>query len=270
MVILDPLTVSVTVIEMMVTGSAKNPSKVGSATGFFFQHDERRYIVTNRHVVIDDAGKFYPDLLVLRVHTDPRILTQNRDIHVPLYSQGSPKWLEHPTLRSDVDVVAIEIGQLLQPHDVITFWNANLLLPTNVILGLAADAHVIGYPMGFYDAIHNLPIVRNGTLATPYGVPFAGKPLFLIDAELHPGTSGSPVVSPASSSRRTTEPLFSLGLFPPGLLGVNSGEFQVNGISLGLNAVWYPQLVLDIVTQKLTSSSSPTVSQSQQSQTAGS
>jgi S1-C subfamily serine protease len=244
-VTIDPLFVCVTVIEMKATGTAPRPTRIGSATGFFYRHGESRYVITNRHVVVDEQQKFYPDTITLRVHTSPTTLTQNRDIDVPLYSHGSPIWLEHPTLRADADVVAIDISSYLQSTDVISLLASNLFVPNNVILGLTTAAYVIGYPRGFYDSLNNLPVVRNGTLASPYRVPFSGKPLFLIDANLHPGTSGSPVISPASATRRTTQALLAMGNFPPSLLGINSGGF--NG--LGLNAVWYPELIDDIVSR---------------------
>jgi len=246
---IDPLFASVTVVETKVRGSSRRSSTIGSATAFFFRHGEQKYLVTNRHVVVDEKRKIFPDELVLRIHTDPQVLTANREITVPLYSGGQPIWIEHPTLSSDVDVVAIEIGSRLQPQDVVTFWDAALFLPRNVVIGIAADAHVIGYPLGFYDVANNLPVVRNGTLATPYGVPFDAKPLFLVDANLHPGTSGSPVVSPSSDIRRMTDGSTALGRFPPNLLGVNSGEYFTRGIGLGLNGAWYPELIVEIITR---------------------
>jgi S1-C subfamily serine protease len=246
---IDPLFTTVTVVETNVTGSSGRTSKTGSATAFFFKHGEQKYLITNRHVVANDNLKIFPDVLVLRVHIDPRVLTANREITVPLYVRGSPIWMEHPTLPSDIDLVAIEIGSHLQSQDLVTFWDASLFLPRNIIIGIAADAHVIGYPFGFYDVANNLPVVRNGTLATPYGVPFDGKPIFLVDANLHPGTSGSPVVSPSSDIRRMTDGSTALGRFPPNLLGINSGEYFRGGIGLGLNFAWYPELLVEIITR---------------------
>jgi len=51
----------------------------------------------------------------------------------------------------------------------------------------------VGYPGGFYDKKHFLPIIRKGTTATPPYIDFNGQKTFLIDASVFPGSSGSPV-----------------------------------------------------------------------------
>ena len=52
----------------------------------------------------------------------------------------------------------------------------------------------IGYPIGLYDQRNYLPIVRRGHTATPPAVDYNGKPMFLVDASVFPGSSGSPVL----------------------------------------------------------------------------
>lgn len=51
----------------------------------------------------------------------------------------------------------------------------------------------IGYPNGLFDSASFLPIVRQGYSATAMNVDYEGKPTFLIDASVFPGSSGSPV-----------------------------------------------------------------------------
>ncbi len=52
----------------------------------------------------------------------------------------------------------------------------------------------VGYPSGIRDDTNLLPVVRRGYTATPYIVDFNGLPVFLIDASVFPGSSGSPVL----------------------------------------------------------------------------
>ncbi|MGO8836100.1 MAG: serine protease [Limisphaerales bacterium] len=52
----------------------------------------------------------------------------------------------------------------------------------------------VGYPYGLHDETNSLPIARRGFTANPYVVDFNGLPLFLIDASVFPGSSGSPVM----------------------------------------------------------------------------
>lgn len=51
----------------------------------------------------------------------------------------------------------------------------------------------VGYPNGIYDTKNLLPIIRRGTTATPFQIDYEGQPVFLIDASVFPGSSGSPV-----------------------------------------------------------------------------
>jgi hypothetical protein len=53
---------------------------------------------------------------------------------------------------------------------------------------------MVGYPIGLWDEINNLPIFRRGITATHPSVDFKGKKEFLIDVAAFPGSSGSPVL----------------------------------------------------------------------------
>jgi hypothetical protein len=52
----------------------------------------------------------------------------------------------------------------------------------------------VGYPAGIRDEKNLLPMARRGFTATPYSVDYNGLPLFVIDATVYPGSSGSPVL----------------------------------------------------------------------------
>ncbi len=51
----------------------------------------------------------------------------------------------------------------------------------------------IGYPENRYDQVHNLPVVRSGVTASHPKLNYNGEEQFLIDAQVFPGSSGSPV-----------------------------------------------------------------------------
>jgi hypothetical protein len=51
----------------------------------------------------------------------------------------------------------------------------------------------IGYPENRYDQVHNLPVLRSGVIASHPKLDFNGQKQFLIDAQVFPGSSGSPV-----------------------------------------------------------------------------
>ncbi len=234
----------------MSSGMASHPCKVATATGFFYEGNGNKYLVTNRHVLLQEERKFYPDSLKIRVHTGPTSW-ENRDVSISLYGDDqNPKWLEHPLNLNypepeKVDVVAININSYVTSSDYITYWSRNYFLPEDEILSLGHQVLVVGYPWGFYDEHHNFPITKSGTLASPYRIYFQTKPVFLVEANLPPGTSGSPVILPHRSIRQLrnigvsieTEPT------PANLLGVFSAEH----VGLGLNRVWYPSLIEDIL-----------------------
>ena len=74
---------------------------------------------------------------------------------------------------------------------------------------------VVGFPLGFHDSLHRLPIVRQAVIASSFGLRFQGQGYFLTDARTHRGTSGAPVVM-----RRPAEPGATADL-PWLLLGVH-------------------------------------------------
>lgn len=56
------------------------------------------------------------------------------------------------------------------------------------------DVYYFGYPKGVYDKLNFTPIARRGITASPYRLDFDGRPCFIIDGQIYPGSSGSPVV----------------------------------------------------------------------------
>lgn len=215
---------------------------LGSATGFFYQSSDRHFLITNRHVVINEEESFFPETLRFIIHTSEITMTQVRSVVIPLYTQEKKHvWLEHP--QKGVDLVALAVDPFLSQNDAVYYWSTANSFPSDSFLIMGDHLQILGYPKGFYDRANNLPIARSGTVASAYGSHFDANPLFLVDANLHPGTSGAPVLSQPRSTLNKTNGSVALGQFPSFLLGVNSGEF----LHLGLNASWYADLITQIV-----------------------
>ena len=104
---------------------------------------------------------------------------------------------------------------------------------------------VVGFPLGFYDTLHHLPVVRHAIIASSFGLRFQGQGYFLTDARTHRGTSGAPVVM------RSTETGHEL---PWKLLGVHSARMDMGtrdlqlDESLGLNTTWYADILMTLTT----------------------
>ncbi|MCK4344954.1 MAG: trypsin-like peptidase domain-containing protein [Bacteroidales bacterium] len=230
----------------------KDKSSYGGATGFFFKYNENKYLITNRHVVIDESEDFYPQFLRLRLHTSKINYEENCIIDISLYNNALRNWLEHSDYKEKkIDVVAVPLT-----NDSINNFNSfnsskiNFFTTDNFISGYHlssfADVIIIGYPLGFFDEINNLPIYRKGMIASSYPVDFKKFPYFLIDANLHKGTSGSPVLSSPNNMLIDSK---GRGLHSDKsvLLGIHSAEHIIEDEPLGLNVVWYPKAIIDII-----------------------
>ena len=168
--------------------------------------------------------------------------------------KGAPLWNVHPTAaEADVAVIRLNRAEIVQKYFV-KAWSAKNFLPAKYTMEPGEDVFIIGYPLGLYDDIHNLPVLRGGMVASAYGVPFKDKPLFLTDINLHPGTSGSPVVSKpkstwANQETGDTDLVSGTNYY---LLGVHSGTINMrnpqDGLPIGLGAAWYAALIEEIVT----------------------
>jgi hypothetical protein len=234
-------------------------TQLATATGFFFgaEDQSRLFLITNRHVVIVEplpqqgpqhqtSGGQYPDHLLLKLHTNPKDLKQSEEFAVPLYrpaespSKGRRLWRE---IDKNTDVVAIELNTTDLKKYVIGVFTRKDLLPSDIHLGLGDSLVIIGYPLGLSDQVFNLPIAREGTVASVFPVPFEGNRYFLVDARLHPGTSGSPVITHPASVYTRGGRLMSSN--PPVLylVGINSAGSP----DLNLNTVWFADIILELI-----------------------
>jgi hypothetical protein len=108
---------------------------------------------------------------------------------------------------------------------------------------------VVGFPLGFHDTLHHMPVVRHAVAASSFGLRFQGKGYFLTDARTHSGTSGAPVVMRVSRE----DP--ALAELPWRLLGVHSARLDVGtrdlelDEALGLNCAWYADILLTLTTK---------------------
>src|SRR5262249_16233321 len=137
----------------------------------------------------------------------------------------------HPIGGKNVDVIAIPVDKerVLSKFVIRRLGPANQI-PDKVRVSIGADVQVIGYPLGVYDDVHNLPIVRNASMASIYPVPFRGNPCVLVDARLHSGTSGSPVMTKPTTTVSHEDGSLNIYNTPVTyLLGVHSATLDLKG-----------------------------------------
>ena len=245
---INQIVTTVTYIQQLKSGSI-----IGTATGFFYAQNNKLFLVTNRHVVQDEQSEINPDTLRLLLHCDPNNIANNDTYDVPLYSSSNtPLWKYHLT-SPEIDVILINLdAKVIQDRFFIRIWSASQFLPSMYVLDPGEDVFIMGYPLSFFDHQHNLPVFRNAMIASIYGVPFRKNPYFLTDANLHPGMSGSPVITKPKSTWIDSNGNTNIVTGNPYyIVGIHSGTHSVplsDGTkkSLGLGVAWYIQIVEDI------------------------
>ena len=218
-----------------------------NASGFFFERGKRLFLVTSRHVMIDEPSKHFPDRIEIELHIDPRNMAISTGFSMPLYQGGKSVWRQGSDTGGEIDVAVIEIQRDALPKTAVyRAFTPQHLHDSREPVELAASMLVVGFPLGFHDALHHLPVVRHAVNASSFGLRFQGKGYFLTDARTHRGTSGAPVVMRARSRES------ALGDLPWMLLGVHSSRLDVGtrdlalDEALGLNCAWYADILLTL------------------------
>jgi S1-C subfamily serine protease len=215
-----------------------------NASGFFFERNGRLFLVTSRHVVIDGPSGHFPDRIEIELHTDAANLAEAIGFSVPLYRDGTGLWRQGVDTTGEIDVAVIEIERTALPQGVAyrAFTPDHLLKDTDAV-EIGSALLVVGFPLGFHDTLHHMPVVRHAVVASSFGLRFQGMGYFLTDARTHRGSSGAPVVM------RVAEPEAALEDVQWKLLGVHSARLDIGGRdygldeALGLNCTWYADII---------------------------
>jgi S1-C subfamily serine protease len=235
---IEPLLLTTTRVS---TFAGKSP--LTGASGFFFERGGRLFLVTSRHVLLDEPSKHFPDRIEIELHTDIKNLTRSIGLSVLLYHEGKSIWRQGKDTGGEIDVAVIELERAALPKTVALqcFTPAHLQRSLGEV-EVGASLLVVGFPLGFHDALHHLPVVRQAAIASSFGLRFQGLGYFLTDARTHRGTSGAPVVMQSDSN----------GPLSWKLLGVHSARMDMGGRNLeldenlGLNCAWYADILLTL------------------------
>lgn len=221
-----------------------------NASGFFFERGERLFLVTSRHVMIDAPSRHYPSRIEIELHTNPDNLAQSTGFSIPLYRDGKSIWRQGEDSAGEIDVAVIELERkALPPSTLYRAFTPEHLHAASTSVDAGTSLLVIGFPLGFHDTLHHMPVVRHAVLASPFGLRFQGKGYFLTDARTHRGTSGAPVVMRKGACASSDATLADL---PWTLLGVHSARLDVGtrdlqvDEALGLNCAWYSDILMTL------------------------
>jgi Trypsin-like peptidase domain len=245
---------------------------LSTGSAFFYEHDGRTYIVTNRHNL---TGKHQTTGQAL--HSQGGLPNRLKFI-VPAFEQvgdmtyfgkafqefeikwtdDTRPWLEHPTLGPLADVVALDFQQYW-PNAQRPFVHANKI-PGAMPISLqpALRVSVIGYPFG--QAVGEYyPVWVSGSIACEPEFDVDGKPAMFIDCRTNKGSSGSPVFAhiptglvqldslptpPPSMYSKNSDGTIA-AMFPKPIsrfIGIYSGRINDNA-DIGL--VWRDEVIAD-------------------------
>lgn len=220
-----------------------------NASGFFFARDERLFLVTSRHVMYDEPSAHFPDRIVIELHTDARNMAASTGFSLPLYRNGKGMWRQGKDSAGEVDVAVIEIERNVLPATA----NYRAFTPKHLpaefeTIEIGTSLLVVGFPLGFHDTRHHMPVVRQAIIASSFGLRFQGEGYFLTDARTHRGTSGAPVVMRLAVTEKAPDDL------PWMLLGVHSARLDVGrdleiDEALGLNCSWYADILMTLTAE---------------------
>lgn len=221
----------------------RRQQQLTAASGFFFERDASLYLVTSRHVLHDEPSGHFPDRVEFVVHLDAVDLTRTAPVSVELYRGGRAKWHQAKDSGGEIDVAVLPVDRSSLPAGS-TFhaFGPSHLLRSLEQVEIGRRLLVVGFPLGFFDTMHHLPVARHAVIASSFGVRFQGQGYFLTDSRLHRGASGAPVVTRDDS----------LGVVPWRLLGVHSARMDMGNRdlgqdeTLGLNTAWYADILLTL------------------------
>lgn len=173
-------------------------TRVGCGTGFVVQFERGDFklplIITARHIV-EAAAAIH---VRMHVQDDEEGLAPGDGRTVSTDVAPSVVFM-HPD--PDVDLAAIQLlhlNTIARQEGWRPFYRhlpADSLSDIQFVSELEAieEVYMVGYPSGLFDSHNNLPIVRRGITATPMATDYEGRPEFLIDMPVYPGSSGSPI-----------------------------------------------------------------------------
>jgi hypothetical protein len=210
----------------------------------FFERDKRLYYVTSRHVVIDEPSQHHPNRIEIELHTDAGNLTRSVALSVLLYQDGKSIWRQGRDAGGEIDVAVIELDRSALPPSIeLRCFTPAHLQSSMQEVDVGNSLLIVGFPLGFHDTLHHVPVVRHAIIASSFGLRFQGQGYFLTDARTHRGTSGAPVVMPCAGDDSALRWK---------LLGVHSSRIDMDGRdlqldeSLGLNCAWYADILMTL------------------------
>lgn len=225
------------------------------ASGFFYRRGPDIFFVSALHCF---SGKdaftgihisplcFEPDEIEVFVSLEGH---RRQAIRINLVSDEEPKWLFDPDFDSlRTDIAAIKIVGDWSNDDVFC---VNDQPEEGLLATIGAEVFVCGYPSQDF-AYPYAPIWRRGSFAYEPGLPLDGKPIFLVDAHVSKGMSGSAIFQrwfgPAPIQRSSDIELLTYRIVTQRFVGVYGGRVQDQATG-PIGYGWYANRLENIIDQ---------------------
>lgn len=240
----------------------------GSGTAFVMSHAHTRgtytFIVTNRHLV---EGVRRGGLVFTQKRNGQPAFGERFQLNIDDFPHA---WFLHPDPEVDLAIIPMRpLEQAARDQGVELYYHVidSRQAPdaaTLRSLDALEEVLFVGYPNGVWDQVNLTPILRRGTTATPIALDFEGRPEFLIDAAVYPGSSGSPVFIYQNDTLRSNQNVGRKFLFAGVIAAVffreeanhlvsapvpanNNGAMVMGSEMIDLGLVIKAQAVLDVI-----------------------
>lgn len=164
-------------------------------TGFFYRaflndgtNRSITLLISNKHVFRNPQGRLVISLNRKKEDGTPEL--GNIRIFDQVGFEGG--YFPHPD--PAVDLACVNVSGITHTDAFFQCLHDSFLQPIDYEKVVpSSDVIFVGYPEGLYDPVNNLPLIRKGSIASIPNVDFNGKGQIIIDAQIFPGSSGSPV-----------------------------------------------------------------------------
>lgn len=179
-------------------------------------------LITNKHVVVGAAKCVFHVTECDRSTGRPKF---GSHFSVSL-NNGEADCIMHPDPSIDLAMIPLSnhYNQWIEKGIIpcVSFFEMKDIIRPDTIKILPPMIEIVmtGYPIGIWDSVNNMPILRKGSSATDYSLDYEGRPEFIIDAACFPGSSGSPVCLVSEGSQLTVRGGFGLVGSHFSLLGI--------------------------------------------------
>lgn len=228
---------------------------VPHGTGVLIQYKKVFFLATCKHVVCKPDGSFHKDLYATINKKDG---TTSRKKIDDVHKQHGLSWYFHDDPKVDLALSAISVDLSLEDLKVIS----EEIFEDFSNIPLGDDIFFLGYPLGL--GVQNVPklspLVRIGVIALKNS-----DKTFLLDANVYPGSSGSPVfykpvlaqVKDGATNIGVTRPLKFLGLVNSNISSLEEAISKMTGRTrtifednAGLGTVQSASLIIEILEKK--------------------